>query len=88
LGLDIDNIVGQYYDGASTMRSTYKGVATRLINIVPTGLYIHCNGHILNLCLIDVAQAVVPVRNTFDIMKSLYNLIEGSAKRHKVFEDI
>jgi hypothetical protein len=76
-GLDIDNIVGQYYDGASTMRSTYKGVATRLISIVPTALYIHCNGHILNLCLIDVAQAVVLVRNTFGIMKSLYNLIEG-----------
>ncbi len=88
LGLDIDNIVGQCYDGASTMRSRCKGVATRLINIVPTALYIHCNDHILSLCLIDVAQTVVPVRNTFGIMKSLDNLIEGSTKRHKVFEDI
>ena len=88
LDLNINNIVGQCYDGASAMRGTIKGVAARLMQIVPTGLYIHCNGHILNLCLVDVAQAVVPVRNTFGIMKSLYNLIEGSAKRHKVFEDI
>jgi hypothetical protein len=45
-------------------------------------------GHILNLCLIDVAQAAVLIRNSFDVMKSLYNLIEGSAKRHTVSEDI
>ncbi|CAF3144795.1 unnamed protein product, partial [Rotaria sp. Silwood2] len=80
--------VGQCFDGTSAMRGTYKGVAERLIQIVPTALYIHCNKHILNLCLIDVAQAVVPIRNNFGVMKSLYNLIEGSAKRHKDFEDI
>jgi hypothetical protein len=77
LDLNINNIVGQCYDGASAMRGTHKGVAARLMHIVPTGLYIHCNGHILNLCLVDVAQAVVPVRNTFGIMTSLYKLIEG-----------
>ncbi|CAF3343574.1 unnamed protein product [Rotaria sp. Silwood2] len=88
IDLAINNIVGQCFDGTSAMRGTYKGVAERLIQIVPTALYIHCNKHILNLCLIDVAQAVVPIRNNFGVMKSLYNLIEGSAKRHKDFEDI
>ncbi|CAF1507289.1 unnamed protein product [Rotaria sp. Silwood1] len=77
MDLDVNNIVGQCYDGASVMCGTYKSVAARLVQIVPTALYVHCNGHILNLCLIDVAQAV-----------SLYNLIEASAKRHKIFEEI
>ena len=49
LDLDINNIVGQCFDGASAMCGIYKGVSTRLLQIVPTALYVHCNGHILNL---------------------------------------
>ena len=70
------------------MRGAYKGVSSRLICIVSTALYVHCNGHILNLCLVDLSEAVVPIRNNFGIIKSLYNLTEVSPKRHKVFEDI
>ncbi|CAF0716534.1 unnamed protein product [Adineta steineri] len=76
-----------FYD-ASAIHGSYKGIASRLKQIVSTAIYIHCNGHVLNLCLVDVAQAVVPVRNDFGIVKSLFNFIEGSAKCHKVFEDI
>ncbi|CAF1091248.1 unnamed protein product [Rotaria sordida] len=67
LDLDINNIVGQCFDGASAMRGIYKGVSTRLLQIVPTALYVHCNGHILNLCVVDLSQAVVPIRNNFGI---------------------
>jgi hypothetical protein len=42
----------------------------------------------LNLCLIDVSARVPSVRNTFGVVSSLYNLIEGSAKRHLIFEHI
>ncbi len=51
-------------------------------------VYIHCNGHVLNLCLVDVSSAIVPIRNNFGVVEALYNLIEGSAKRHHVFEDV
>ncbi|CAF1033274.1 unnamed protein product [Rotaria sordida] len=88
LGLDIKNIVGQGFDGASSMTGEYKGVASRLIQVSPTALYVHCNWHVLNLCLVDVAEAVVHIRNNFGVLKSLYNLIEASPKRHKVFEDL
>ncbi|CAF0716869.1 unnamed protein product [Adineta steineri] len=80
--------VGQCFDDASAIRGSYKGIASHLKQIVSTAIYIHCNGHVLNLCLVDVAQAVAPVRNNFGIVESLFNFIEGSAKRHKVFEDI
>ncbi len=36
LDLNINNIVGQCYDGASAMRGTFKGVAARLVRTVPT----------------------------------------------------
>ncbi|CAF4393073.1 unnamed protein product, partial [Rotaria sordida] len=41
LGLDIKNIVGQGFDGASSMTGEYKGVASRLIQVSPTALYVH-----------------------------------------------
>ncbi|CAF1431790.1 unnamed protein product [Rotaria sordida] len=88
LDLDIKYIVGQCFDGASFMRGPSKGIASRISQIVPTASYVHCNGHILNLYLVDVLEAVVHVRNSFDVVKSLYNLIEASPKRHKVFEDL
>ncbi|CAF1440606.1 unnamed protein product [Adineta ricciae] len=53
-----------------------------------TAIYIHCNGHVLNLCLIDVSSAIVPIRNNFGVIEALYNFFEGSAKRHHVFEDV
>ncbi|CAF0940276.1 unnamed protein product [Adineta steineri] len=88
LNLDITYIVGQCYDGASSMRGERKGVASRMIQVVPTALYVHCNGHVLNLCLVDVSEANKHIRNNFGIVKCLYNFIEGSPKRHKVFEDL
>ena len=51
-------------------------------------VYIHCNGHILNLCLVDVSAMVPSVGNNFGIISSLYNLVESSAKRHTIFEEI
>ncbi|CAF4368700.1 unnamed protein product [Rotaria sp. Silwood2] len=88
LGLKLENLVGQCYDGGSNMRGEYKGVAARLRQVAPLGLYVHCNGHILNLCLVDVSARVPSVRNNFGVVSSLYNLIEGSAKRYQVFENI
>ncbi|CAF4212412.1 unnamed protein product [Rotaria sordida] len=81
-------IVGQCFDGASFMRGPSKGIASCISQIVPTASYVHCNGHILNLYLVDVLEAVVHVPNSFGTVKSLYNLIEASLKRHKVFEDL
>lgn len=40
------------------------------------------------LCLIDVSTRVPSVRDTFSVVSSLYKLIEGSLKRHHVFEHV
>jgi Domain of unknown function (DUF4371) len=39
LGLNVRNIVGQCYDGASSMRGEYKGVAARLTHLSSKGRY-------------------------------------------------
>lgn len=39
LGLKLERLVGQCYDGASAMRGDYKGVATRLKEVAPLGKF-------------------------------------------------
>ena len=58
LELNIDDVVAQCYDGAANMRGIYKGVAARIKRDNPKAIYVHCNGHILNLVLVDAAKAV------------------------------
>ena len=66
----------------------YKGVAARIKRDNPRAIYVHCNGHILNLVLVDAAKAVIAARNTFGTISELHNFIEASAKRHAVFQEI
>ena len=86
--LCINDIVAQCYDGAANMRGIYKGVASRIKKDNLKAIYIHCNGHILNLVLVDAAKTVISARNTFGTVAELHNFIEASAKRHAVFEEM
>lgn len=88
LDLNIRNLRAQCYDGASNMRGPYKGVAAIIMQEAPTAMYIHCNAHILNLCIVSCCTSVTSIRNTFFVLQSLYNFIEKSTKRHAVFENI
>ncbi|KAL4149541.1 hypothetical protein QTP88_003470 [Uroleucon formosanum] len=85
-GLKIENIRGQCYDGAASMRGSYKGVQARIREENHLAMYIHCNAHILNLCLIDLAKQVSYVRNVFGTLNTLHNFIGASSKRHAIFE--
>lgn len=42
LGLKLENIRAQCYDGAASMRGSYSGVAKRIKDDNPLALYIHC----------------------------------------------
>ncbi|KAL4122041.1 hypothetical protein QTP88_014447 [Uroleucon formosanum] len=85
-GLKIENIRGQCYDGTASMRGSYKGVQARIREENHLAMYIHCNAHILNLCLIDLAKQVSYVRNVFGTLNTLHNFIGASSKRHAIFE--
>lgn len=49
--LDLGNLRGQGYDGASVMSCHVNGVRSRIQRIQPRALYNHCRGHCLNLVL-------------------------------------
>ena len=50
--LDLLDCRGQGYDGATNM-SGASGVQGRLTSENPKATYIHCNSHILNLCIVN-----------------------------------
>ena len=52
------------------------------------GVYVHCYAHILNLALQDTMSDVEPLRNALGTLQSLYNFLEGSPKRHAVFNSV
>jgi len=78
--LCIDDVIAQCYDGAANMRGVYKGVAARIKNDNSMEIYIHCNGHILNLILVDAAKSVIAARNTFGTIAELHNFMEAQQK--------
>lgn len=55
LGLKIENMRGQCYDGAASMRGSFSGVAKRIHDENKLALYAHCYAHILlNMCVVCV----------------------------------
>ena len=88
LQLELQNIVGECFDGASNMSGVNKGLSARMKECSPLAIYVHCYGHLLNLALRDTLTTVEPLRNTLGTIQSLYNFLEASPKRHALFRDI
>ena len=81
-GLSLNQVRAQCYDGASNMRGRYSGLAARVQEVESRAIYIHCHAHQLNLALQNACCAVRDIRNVLGAVSSLYNFLEGSAKRH------
>ena len=84
--LDIKCLVSQGYDGASVMSGSCSGVQSRIREIAPQALYIHCNAHCLNLCLVDCVKASSKATEFFISLETLYVFI-FSTKCHALFMD-
>ena len=80
LGLKIENIRGQGYDGASNMSSDNVGVQRRIRERSPKAVYVHCSGHCLNL-IISHSCALPQIRNVIDKLKRCCLYFLGSPKR-------
>ena len=56
IGLSIENLRGQGYDGASNMSGKFNGVQGKILEDQPLAFYSHCSAHVLNLCVVDVCD--------------------------------
>ena len=76
LDINLETIVGLGFDGAANMSGGNKGVAKRFKEVSPMSTYVHCYGHILNLCVKDTLSESQTLRHTLGIIQSVYNFIE------------
>ena len=86
LGIDMKNCVAQCYDGASVMSGSVSGVQTRIRELYPQAIYVHCHAHRLNLVIVDSMKLKQDVANFFSVCQSLYDFISNSNTRNEMFK--
>ena len=86
IGLRMDDCRDQGYDGAGNMAGKYSGVATRIQRIYEKAAYVHCNSHVLNLCIASSCQIEI-IRDMMDSVRTVSNFFNDSPKRTLVLKD-
>lgn len=86
--LDRNRCIAQCYDGASVMSGAFSGVQTRIANVIPQAIYVHCHAHRLNLCLVNSIQGVKAVVDFFDTVQGLYTFLMNGHTRYEQFIQI
>ncbi|KAK9998134.1 hypothetical protein SO802_017737 [Lithocarpus litseifolius] len=81
--LDIQDIRGQGYDGASNMQGEWNGLKALVSNDCPYAYYIHCFAHRLQLALVAASKEVILVQSFFNRLSSIVNVVGASYKRVK-----
>ena len=84
LGLDINNIHDQGYDGAANMSGARSGAV--ILGWCTKGLYFHCSGHRLHLVVAFTCK-LPSVTNMTDAMRKCSQIFEFSAKKQGLLEE-
>ena len=86
LGLNLEHMRGQGYDGASNMRGKYRGVLARVKELYPLAMYTHCCSHVLNLVISTPSQLPV-IRKVMATVSDICVFLSRSAQRVSIFQD-
>ena len=87
LGLNLEHMRGQGYDGASNMSGKYRGVQARVNELYPLAMYTHCCNHVLNLVISTSSQLPV-VGNAMATISDICVFLSRSAQRVSIFQDM
>ena len=87
LGLDVKNVRGQGYDGASNMSSERIGLQAMIKQHSPLAVYTHCAGHCLNLA-ISHSCSIPIIRNAVNKIKNVCMFFLNSPKRNQLLIEI
>ncbi|KAL4090727.1 hypothetical protein QTP88_025508 [Uroleucon formosanum] len=85
--LDFYKYRGQAYDGASTMSGRFSGLQSKVKELNPLAMYIHCCAHNLNLVLIDSIRSSVVAVSFFGTLETLYTFLTGSLPRLHILKE-
>ena len=79
--LQVENMRGQGYDGASNMSGIWNGLQTLFLEDCPYAYYVHCFAHRLQLALNGAAKGVHDTYRFFSTLLLVVNFVDSSAKR-------
>ena len=85
ISLSLTKCGAQCYDGASTMSGAKTGVAKQLSDEERRAIYIHCDGHALNLATGDSVKKSKLMKDALDTTFEVSKLIKYSPKRDVKF---
>ena len=85
--LDLKNVRGQSYNGASNMSSSASGVQGRIKQLSPKAAYVHFNSHVLNLVIAKTCS-LIEVRSVIDKLKSVCWFFLNSPKREGLLQHL
>ncbi|KAM5580830.1 hypothetical protein ABKV19_010172 [Rosa sericea] len=86
--LQVRNMRGQGYDGASNMRGIYNGLQALFLEECPYAYYVHCFAHRLQLTLNATAKGVHDIWQFFSTLSLIVNFVDSSAKRHSALKAV
>jgi Domain of unknown function (DUF4371) len=79
-GLDIKQLVGQGYDGASAMSGEFNGVQANMRRTCQSPAVSHCVAHVLNLTLVHASE-LSAIRNTLGTVGKVADYFNSSNLR-------
>ena len=80
LGLNLNKMVGQGYDGAAAMSGHLRGVQAVIREKYPKALYVHCSAHSLNLVISSVCS-ILAFKHFFGVLSQVCSFYHTSPLR-------
>ena len=87
LGVDFEKLVGQGYDGCSTMAGKVGGVQAKITATYPKAAFVHCASHKLNL-VVNYLNKVSEITNSVGTIKAILRFFRESPKRRSLVPNI
>ncbi|RID49995.1 LOW QUALITY PROTEIN: hypothetical protein BRARA_H00754 [Brassica rapa] len=87
-GLNLKQLRGQGYDGASNMKRQFNGLRALVARENSSAYYVHCFAHQLQLVVVAVAKKSFEVSNFFDMVSTLLYVVVASCKRKDTLLDM
>ena len=80
-------LVAQTYDDVAVMSSALNGVHSKIKDVCPQTLFVHCYAHVLNLALSQSVQQISTCKVFFASLNGLAAFFTPSSKRTKVLNE-
>ena len=85
--LNLSNLRGQGYDGASNMQGDINGLKTLILKKNKSTFYVHCFAYQPQLTVVAVAKNHINIAEFFYVVSNLITVVGGSCKRRDALRD-